>query len=260
MRKLKKWLLSAKKPIGLYLTLGLSFALIGLLYFAELSEHVSLHRTWDTFDNTVLQSIKPWRNPYSTLFFSFITFLANSQTAIFLSALTILLCLYTKQYFTTLIFAIGLLGSGESIFWLKNLIGRQRPDIALQFITENSFSFPSGHMLTATVLFGLITYLLIRSSKKLWSKAINILGYIITVSLVGFSRMYFGVHYPSDILGSALVGGSWLSVIITALELNNHYHIFGAKVFKPSKLFFLLPIAAFLFSLLLHSTFIQTVS
>lgn len=91
---------------------------------------------------------------------------------------------------------------------LKAVVSRPRPSIVLPVIVEPLFSFPSGHVMIATGVYGLISLLLWqRKHKKL-----SVLS-AIWVVLIAFSRVYLGVHYPSDVLGSLFLGFVFLGIV-----------------------------------------------
>jgi len=116
----------------------------------------------------------------------------------------------TKRHGVFLAFVMVVCGA--LIIWLKELFQKERPINAI--ITENSFSFPSGHVTAAVVFFGLIIYLF--TEKKNREKYI-ILASLLTI-LIAFTRVYLRVHWASDVLAGFLIGGLLLSTSIKAFE------------------------------------------
>ena len=113
---------------------------------------------------------------------------------------------------------IGLGGAALLNIILKLLFERVRPDLWEQLVVETSFSFPSGHSMASAALAGVIIYFIIRSRLKVWLKSTAIAAAVIYVALVGFSRLYLGVHYPTDVVGGWLVTSLWLLVTIPVIE------------------------------------------
>lgn len=112
-------------------------------------------------------------------------------------------------------FAAVALGVGS---WLKLVLHRERPlsdYVALMHF--DSFSFPSGHTLGSTVSFGLLAYLAWQFSPSPWGgvAAGILIGLIIAV---GFSRIYLGAHFPSDVLAGWLMGAGALLIIIFVVQ------------------------------------------
>lgn len=110
--------------------------------------------------------------------------------------------------------ALSLGGVGVLTYFLKLLFGRPRPDLWEQLVVETSFSFPSGHAMASMALALLIGYLLMESrlSKQWVYVSLGILALYVVV--IGLSRLYLGVHYPSDILAGWLISVSWIATVI----------------------------------------------
>lgn len=93
---------------------------------------------------------------------------------------------------------------------LKFLIARPRPQVFPPLTVETSFSFPSGHTMAAVAFYGLLAILLWR--KRHYWGAVCATGWVV---LVSFSRIYLGVHYPSDVAAALAVGLLWLWLVVT---------------------------------------------
>ncbi len=160
------------------------------------------------------------RNDTLTHIFTWITLLGKLEiiTVVVLSSL-IILFIWHKKYFIYpfLVAAIGSL----SFTWLGKLaFQRARPEFAVYL--EDSFSFPSGHSSIAVAIYGFLGYLLIRSTHY-WSHKVNLFfATAILALLIGFSRVYLGVHYISDVWSGYLVGAMWLIIGITLSEWLRH--------------------------------------
>lgn len=88
---------------------------------------------------------------------------------------------------------------------LKLIFARQRPNI-LRLVSETSYSFPSGHAMVNMSLYAILiiyAYKLIKNKKIKWSSIISML---VLIGIIGFTRIYLGVHYAGDILGGWLLG------------------------------------------------------
>ena len=81
-----------------------------------------------------------------------------------------------------------------------------------------SSSFPSGHAMSATVVYGTVAYLLARLQKHGWARALTLLFAVVMIALICFTRLYLGVHYPSDVLGGIIVGLAWSGFCMATLE------------------------------------------
>lgn len=106
-------------------------------------------------------------------------------------------------------------------FLLKLLFGRARPALWEHIIDVGHSSFPSGHAMVSMVIYGFISYILAKEFPQS-QKQIGTLT-VILIILIGFSRLYLGVHWPTDILAGYAIGFMWLSVCILSLEMEQQY-------------------------------------
>jgi membrane-associated phospholipid phosphatase len=118
-----------------------------------------------------------------------------------------------------LVVAIG--GAAVIDTVLKLHFRRIRPTVPWALVTEHSFSFPSGHSVGAVVLYGTITYLIWSHLRDLAQRAAVIAAALLLIAGIGLSRVYIGVHYPTDVAAGYLVGLLWLLTLIGANEYLN---------------------------------------
>jgi membrane protein DedA with SNARE-associated domain/membrane-associated phospholipid phosphatase len=161
-----------------------------------------------------------FRTDVLTNVFSWITLLGKSQVILgFIVILVALLWLWRKQYYILSLFIAA--ADSEAFTYLGKLaFHRPRPELAVY--AEHSFSFPSGHATIAVAFYGFIGYLLMRFVQS-WNRKVNILfTTILIIIAIGFSRVYLGVHYISDVWSGYLVGAMWLIIAISFSEWREH--------------------------------------
>jgi undecaprenyl-diphosphatase len=213
---------------GLSLTL-FSLALIYILMlFGGIIEDIVNSNIIVSADIRIANLLAIFRNPQLTKFFFWITFLGKWQVIlIFTTAAILILWLWKKTFY---IVPLLLCITGSQIFTLtgKFIFHRARPGAAIY--PENSFSFPSGHASIAIAVYGFFTYLLIKNLHQ-WKRKIDVffIGMIL-IMLIGFSRLYLGVHYVSDIWGGYLTGSIWL---IIAIGFSEYLSSRNLKTEKP---------------------------
>lgn len=158
-----------------------------------------------SFDQPIQTAIRGDLPETLTLLFRAITHLIDI-TVIISWVLIVAFIFYRKQWKMESYLMLGNLTlAGILIVTFKNIYQRPRPEI-LHLVEEKGFSFPSGHSLAVTIMVGtLIVILSQRIKNTVWRKIVQILLSLYIVSVL-VSRIYLGVHYPSDVIASLCVG------------------------------------------------------
>lgn len=153
-----------------------------------------------------------------TKFMKFITFLASTKFITCIVILLFILSLFKGKL--PLIINWIILGEVVINNIIKVLVRRERP-IIINMVTENTFSFPSGHTMAAVVFYGFLIYL-IRKSKldKKYKILVSIILSLLII-LIMMSRIYLGAHYFSDVIAGASLATSYLLLLIDILERRN---------------------------------------
>jgi membrane-associated phospholipid phosphatase len=102
---------------------------------------------------------------------------------------------------------------------LKELFARSRPTLPDPLLIEAGYSFPSGHAMGSLIVYGVLAYFTVLAFSNWGARAAMVLGAASLVLLIGFSRMYLGVHYFSDVVAGYAAGGVWLSALVTGMEI-----------------------------------------
>ena len=158
-----------------------------------------------TLDSSVQTAIRGDLPETLTLLFRAITHLIDIPVIISW-VLIVAFIFYRKQWKMESYLMLGNLAlAGILIVTFKNIYQRPRPEI-LHLVEEKGFSFPSGHSLAVTIMVGtLIVIFSQRIKNTVWRKIVQILLSLYIVSVL-VSRIYLGVHYPSDVIASLCVG------------------------------------------------------
>lgn len=116
-------------------------------------------------------------------------------------------------------FLLVAFAGAEALTWsLKFYFERERPSFANPIATESSFSFPSGHALISVAVYGAVGYLLFGRLRRTGARAACVGAFMLLVAAIGFSRLYLGVHYLSDVLAGFGLGFAWLVIVATLRE------------------------------------------
>jgi undecaprenyl-diphosphatase len=162
----------------------------------------------------IIKSIQGLDQPILTSIMKFFSYIGDALQVVIISII-ILVILYKvfHQRVELFLFAIVLIGSTTFNMLLKIFFQRERPNF-YRMVIEESFSFPSGHSMAALSLYGIISFLLWRHIPKQSGRIVLITVSAIFILVIGISRIYLGVHYPSDIVGAYLISGFWLMFTI----------------------------------------------
>ena len=197
-------------------TVGIVSCLLIIYIVAQISDEV-LDKEAFAFDKVILLWVHSFANPSLDRIMHTITRLNDPDIVSVIAGVGLLLLIWKKCYPEAKIFCVNCAGGVILSYGLKSVFGKTRPDLWESAIKEVSFSYPSGHALGSTVLYGFLAYLFAtRFSQLAW------LIYLMAVSLIGaigLSRLYLGVHWPTDIIGGYGIGFLWLTFCITMLKL-----------------------------------------
>ncbi|NQX64154.1 phosphatase PAP2 family protein [Paenibacillus qinlingensis] len=201
----------------LILSLGGAGAL--LLIFIVLSQSISA-KWLQAFDQHVGGYIQDQRGDTWTPVAKFFTFMGSGSTEFILFFLVAgLLYFKLKHKWETLVLFVGVLGAWLLNSGLKDLIKRDRPSAEHWLVEVDSFSFPSGHAMVSILFYGLLAYLLWVNVRHTWRAAWLIPPVaVLVIMCIGLSRIYLGVHYPSDVLAGYMAGGLGLMGCMYAIR------------------------------------------
>jgi undecaprenyl-diphosphatase len=118
----------------------------------------------------------------------------------------------------TLSLAVALGGGMLINTALKFAFHRDRPVWEDPLLTLSSASFPSGHTAGATLFYGFLAAYMVWNTPEAWRRAIVVAGCTLMVALVGFSRIYLGAHYLSDVLAAVSMSIVWLVIVLIAVR------------------------------------------
>jgi membrane-associated phospholipid phosphatase len=187
-------------------------ASLGALIVAALIFIPHLLAPLSTFDNAAEQFLYSLRTPGLIRAFLLIT---NLGGPIIVGAIALLAAgglWVLKRRRDAIAFAVTLFGSAATTGALKIIIARPRPGGLLPIISETSASFPSGHATLSMALYGFLAYLAWRHFKTASARAAALVIGALLILSVGFSRLYLGVHFPTDVIAGWGVGAVWIFV------------------------------------------------
>jgi membrane-associated phospholipid phosphatase len=207
---------------------SLLIAAMALLGFCGVAFAVAKVPAVSAFDDTVAVSLNKAAKASSASVevFRWITALGTTPFLSWLSLAVIFILLTRRHWQLASAWIICLLLVALLVQRSKLAFGRARPGFNGEFAREDSLSFPSGHAMASMVVFGLLAYFFSLATTDRWLRRFAFVLSGALIVLIGFSRMYLGVHYLSDVIGGYLLGGVWLAFSIALIEdVRQHYRV-----------------------------------
>lgn len=203
--------------VGIFLVGGVVLAIAGTLAFAELGEWVRKGAT-QQYDVAALQWMNRHHTPLLTQMATELTYLGTGSVVLMIVAVAALFLWHTEHKHSARLLLAAVAGNILLNGMLKLWFSRPRPDVFEWQTHAASSSFPSGHAMSATVCYGTVAYLVMRLQKHHWSRVLTGTAAVILIVLICTTRLYLGVHYPSDVIAGMLVGLAWAAFCMATLE------------------------------------------
>lgn len=202
------------KRFALY---GIGILITFCFIFGKFAEEL-IEEDLHAFDMAIINFIQSFISVESTKIMKLFTFMGSTKGIVGFSVLVIFLMVLNKKWWESLFFAVAVVGSSGFNLLLKWIFHRARPNIH-PLIAETGYSFPSGHSMVSLAFYGMLAYFLVLFLKNRTTKKITIIAFSFLIFLIGISRIYLGVHYPSDVIAGFSAGGVWLIVCLIFLNI-----------------------------------------
>ena len=160
------------------------------------------------FDNAIIQFVQGMEAPWLTNIMRVFTEVGSTKTVLVICAITIGLLLYVRHGAQTILFTVVIGGTIILNVLLKLFFQRARPDFN-RLIEISGYSFPSGHTMMAASLYVILAVILWRNTRQLL-RAFVVAGAVFMIFMICISRIYLGVHFPSDIVGGLTASTFWV--------------------------------------------------
>jgi undecaprenyl-diphosphatase len=194
--------------------------LAALFIFGQLAEEV-WEREGFAWDDSILLFINSHATPSRDVFFLTITFLGAARVMVPFTIGVFLVLLSKRRALDALFFGLACWGAMILNLLAKALFGRARPDLWVSPAPETTLSFPSGHAMTSmAVVAALVT--LAWPTRWRWPVLI---GGVLFVLTVGLSRLYLGVHFPSDVLAGWSASLVWVASVYGIVEAHQRGYL-----------------------------------
>lgn len=212
--------LDPTSSLGLHLTVGLAAFLLALWAFGALLEEVLDDATMVRLDVAADAWIHAHATPGGLRLFDAVTQF-GSPAVMGLAAVVGAVLLWRTRHRLTLVTWVAAFAGGALVDQvLKVLVHRARPAYGAAYLHGHSYSFPSGHAMGSIIGYAMIVIALRRHVPAARRHVVAVsVAAAVCVLAIGASRLYLGVHYPSDVVGGWAAGAVWLAVCLTAASV-----------------------------------------
>lgn len=177
--------------------------------------------TMVNWDLAMADRIHQTVTPAGTRIFDWITRVGSPNSMTWMTIVVCLLLFSSGRVHLGIIWVAAFAGGAGLEAILKVLVHRTRPEYAGHYLVSGSYSFPSGHATLSFLGIAMLLYTLITTHRlrERWARIVFISAGALWVLLVGISRIYLGVHFPSDVLGGYTIAAAWFTTCVTLAEV-----------------------------------------
>ena len=203
--------------LGIFLVAGLIIAVIGTAIFVTLASHVRSGST-QALDDSMIRWMGAHHSPGLDAVMLEVTALGTGTVVMMVVAVAALFLVLTQHKYSAILLLASTFGGIVLIGVLKLGFNRPRPSLFVPAVHTVSSSFPSGHAMSAAIVYSTVAYLAARLHRRKWARWLVMTAALVLIALISFSRVYLGVHYPSDVIAGVAVGLAWAGFCMATLE------------------------------------------
>lgn len=170
----------------------------------------------EQFDRSITAWFRQFEHPRLTQAMTDFTALGSVSVIIVLFLILTSVLISYRDKRGVLYLSIVTIGAGVWPYVLKLYFMRERPQIAPHLVQVHDLSFPSGHSFGAAAVYVALAFYCAQYAKNIYREILIYLAGLILITLVGTSRIYLGVHYPTDVIGGISAGATW-ALLVSAL-------------------------------------------
>jgi undecaprenyl-diphosphatase len=221
--------------VGVFLFVGLAAVTLAAAAFAQIAQAVVRGQT-QQFDEAILRFMGEIGAPWLDTVALEVTAL-GARVVVYMVVLVASAFLWqSRHHYSAALLWVSVIGSGLINTVLKLTFNRPRPDV-FPWRTQHVglASFPSGHAMTSIVAYGTLAFLIARLAPTRLSRRLTWVVAVLVIGIVGLSRLYLGVHYPSDVLAGFVVGGAWAVTCALGMEAVRYFRTRRPEVVVEEK-------------------------
>ena len=208
--------------VGIVVLIGMALCVAATWAFGLIARQIERGST-QAFDDAVLHYLAAHRIPWLARAMLEVTALGTGLVVFMIVGVAALFLWLTTHRWSALLLLVATFGGLILNNVLKLVFNRPRPQVIPWVTPVVSSSFPSGHSMNAAIVYLTVAWLAARLMKGRWARWVLMLATFALVLLIGASRVYLGVHYPSDVLGGYVLGVAWAAFCMAMLETVQAY-------------------------------------
>lgn len=192
--------------------LGIIIIAASTILFADIAKDTLFDKQLVSLDMAISQFLYSFRTPLLTQIMVFISFL-GADFILILSTVIIILFSWRKHRHESVLFSIMLIFGTLLNVFLKQIFQRSRPMID-PLLDLTSYSFPSGHAMNSLVFYLTLAYFTYHFTRSVKISFVALCASFVIIGLIGLSRIYLGVHYPTDVAAGYVAGLLWFILVL----------------------------------------------
>ena len=213
-----RWRRSRPRVVELLVASGALLMVLGAVILG-LADGAIEHNGLASVDPTVWAWAVDSRTPFLTAVAKVVTEVGSTLSMGIIAVGTVLLLWFKDRRGDTVLVAVVAAGAGLLVRVGKATVGRERPPVEFRLVTETNESFPSGHALASAAIVGVILVVVVPLIASTAWRVVLITGGVLFVLAIGWSRIYLGVHWFTDVIAGWITGLAWLMLCVTVREV-----------------------------------------
>ena len=210
--------LSPEKTLGLHVTLGVLVMLLGSWTFSEIAEDLGPRTPQVVLDQEVADWFHARARPEITRVMHAISWLGSVAALTIISTCCAIFFVLRRGWNRLVALIVTMVGGALLNVTLKHFFQRERPVFENPLVTISTFAFPSGHAMGATLLYGLLALIALRFVRPVRQRIMICAAAALLILLIGFTRIYLGAHFLTDVLAAFAIASAWLAFAWSTAE------------------------------------------
>ena len=191
---------------------------LSLALFAGLADELAEWQPFVSLDRHVDEELNEGATPWVTRVMEDVSWMGGTTGLLLAATAAVGVLVVRRCVRAAALVALSLAGAQALDSLLKVEFARPRPSFAHPVVAQaHGYSFPSGHATASMALYGALAYLAMTSARAGVIRTACSVGALILVGMIGFSRVYLGEHFPSDVIAGWCVALAWLSILVLVL-------------------------------------------